>query len=72
MAVARVTPTLSCTAVVKLYLSKVVYYFLYVCIYVCMYAREYLRGDSTPPQKKKSIFFLKNEGKEVERKNEKK
>ena len=42
-----------------------------LCMYVYMYARAYLRGGSTPPKKEKNQYcFLKNEGKEVERKKE--
>ena len=37
-----------------------------LCMYICM------QGRIQPPPPKKSILFLKNEGKEVERKKEKK
>ena len=43
---------------------------MYVCMYICMHVCKgvFKGGFNPPPQKKKSIFFLKNEGKEVERK----
>ena len=40
-----------------------------LCMYICMHVcKGVFKGGFNPPPKKKSIFFLKNEGKEVERK----
>ena len=45
-----------------------------LCMYICMHVCKgvFKGGFNPPPPKKKSILFLKNEGKEVERKKEKK
>ena len=44
--------------------SRILFYF----IVSLWYSRAYLRGGSNPPPQKFSDFYLKSEGKEVERK----